>query len=157
MKRGMCFVVLMVFAGVMLFASGSTDGTKPKAPFEERYKSMTWKQIVAEAKGQTIYWHMWGGNDAANKYVTGYLAGRMKNEYGVTLNQVPVPGPQAFMNAVLGEQAAGKNSGGSVDVMWINGANFYKMKNAKALFGPYTSMLPNLKYTNWADPSLSRG
>lgn len=146
-------MLMLLIAVSSVFAAGSAEAEK--APFEERYQDMSWDEIVAEAEGQEIYWYMWGGNDAANKYVTGYLAGRMKEEYGVTVNQVPVTGPQTFMNAILGEKEAGKDTNSSVDMMWINGANFYKMKNADALFGPYTSMLPNIKYVNWEDASLN--
>ncbi|NQT58230.1 MAG: ABC transporter substrate-binding protein [Bacteroidetes bacterium] len=154
MKKSICLVMMMLLIATgSLFAAASADAES--APFEERYQDMSWDEIVAEAEGQELYWYMWGGNDAANQYVTGYLAGRMKEEYGVTVNQVPVTGPQTFMNAILGEKEAGKDSGSSVDMMWINGANFYKMKNADALFGPYTSMLPNIQYVNWEDASLN--
>lgn len=155
MKRIRWLLITFMIATSFLLLAVMAGAAPANAPFEQRYAKMSWDQIVAEAKGQTVYWYMWGGNDAMNKYVTGYVADRMLKEYGVTLKQVPVPGPQVFMNAILGEKAAGKNANGSVDVMWINGANFYKMKNAEALFGPYTSMLPNIKYVNWADPSLN--
>lgn len=154
MKKSVCLILMLILATSAMFAAGGAEA-EAKVPFEERYRDMTWDEIVEEAKGQTVYWYMWGGNDAANQYVSGYLADRMKNEFDVTVKQVPVTGPQTFMNAVLGEKDAGKNTGGSVDVMWINGANFYKMKNADALFGPFTSMLPNIKYVNWDDPSLN--
>ncbi len=154
MKKSICLVMMMLLIATgSLFAAATADAES--VPFEERYQDMSWDEIVAEAEGQELYWYMWGGNDAANQYVTGYLAGRMKEEYGVTVNQVPVTGPQTFMNAILGEKEAGKDSGTSVDMMWINGANFYKMKNADALFGPYTSMLPNIQYVNWEDASLN--
>lgn len=153
MRKGVWILMVLVLAAGGLTAAARAE-MATEVPFEERYQTMTWDEIVAEARGQTVYWYMWGGNDAANRYVTGYLADRMRDEYGVTLNQVPVTGPQTFMNAILGEQAAGRHTNGSVDVMWINGANFYKMKNADALFGPYTSMLPNIQYVNWDDPSL---
>ena len=31
------------------------------ASFQERVGSMHWYEIVAEARGQTVNWHMWGG------------------------------------------------------------------------------------------------
>jgi hypothetical protein len=31
------------------------------ASFQERVESMQWHEIEAEARGQTVNWHMWGG------------------------------------------------------------------------------------------------
>ena len=43
----------------------------------------------------------------------------------------------------LAEKAAGKDSGGSVDLIWLNGENFAAMKEQNLLFGPFTESLPN--------------
>jgi putative thiamine transport system substrate-binding protein len=44
---------------------------------------------------------------------------------------------------VLAEKTAGKTSGGTVDLIWINGANFAAMKRQGLLFGPFSQTLPN--------------
>jgi putative spermidine/putrescine transport system substrate-binding protein len=56
---------------------------------------------------------------------------------------------------VLGEQQAGNNDKGSVDMIWINGENFKTMKQAKLLFCGYTDKLPNNQYVNWDDPAVA--
>ncbi len=153
MKR---ITVLSAMLAVVL-AAGAWAGAKQEkaAPFEQRYQSMSWEQIVAEARGQTLYWYMWGGSDLINKYINGYVAGRLKDEYGVTLEMVPVTDATTFVNKVLGEKQAGRATGGSVDVMWINGENFRTMREADLLFGPYADKLPNLEYVDLEDSSIS--
>lgn len=156
MKRRWFGVVFMLVCAATLMAGGAQeDPAKEMAPFQERYMDMSWDEIVAEAEGQTIYVYMWGGNDMANQHVVEFLGGNLKEKYGITVEQVPVNGAQVFMNKILGEKDAGKDTDGSVDLMWINQANFHKMKDAECLFGPFTTKLPNIQYINWEDPSVS--
>jgi len=42
---------------------------------------------------------------------------------------------------VLSERAAGQDSGGAIDLIWINGPNFAAMKDAGLLFGPFAEQL----------------
>ena len=56
---------------------------------------------------------------------------------------------------MLGEQQAGRISGGSVDLVWINGENFRSMREAGLLFGPYADRLPNPEYVNTTDASVA--
>ncbi len=153
MKRN-SVVIFIVF---ILIAAGLWAGGKQEQtlPFEQRYQSMSWDQIVAEARDQKLYWYMWGGSDLINKFVNGYVAERLEREYGVTLEMVPVTDAATFVNKVLGEKQAGRDSDGSVDVMWINGENFRTMREANLLFGPYADRLPNGQYVDAADSSIA--
>jgi putative spermidine/putrescine transport system substrate-binding protein len=130
-------------------------GAPEKAPFERRFRTMSWEQITAEARGQKLYWYMWGGSELVNRFVTGYVAGRLASEHGIGLEMVPVTDATVFVNKVLGEKQAGRGSGGSVDVMWINGENFRTMRQADLLFGPFADRLPNLRYVNREDPAVA--
>jgi putative spermidine/putrescine transport system substrate-binding protein len=153
MKRKSIMIVLMV----ILTAAGLGAGGKqePALPFERRYMSMSWDQIVEEARGQKLYWYMWGGSDLINRFVNGYVAERLEREYEVNLEMVPVTDATTFVNKVLGEKQAGRDSGGSVDVMWVNGENFRTMREADLLFGPYSDRLPNMQYVDAADSSIA--
>src|SRR5947209_7295311 len=110
---------------------------------------MSWDQIVAAAKGGTVNWYMWGGSDLINKYVSDWVGGQLKTTYGITLNRVGINDTVDAVNKVLGEQQAGNNDKGSVDMIWINGENFKTMKQAKLIFCGYTDKLPNNQYVNW--------
>jgi putative spermidine/putrescine transport system substrate-binding protein len=149
---GVFFALLSVLAAAPVGASG---GSESGPPFEERLSAMSWGDIVAEAEGQSLFFYMWGGSEAINRYVTEYLGGRLQEEYGVTLEMVPVNDASVFVNKVLGERAAQIDTRGSVDLVWINGENFRTMKEAELLFGPYASRLPNAEYVNLDDPAIA--
>ncbi|MEO6958401.1 MAG: ABC transporter substrate-binding protein, partial [Burkholderiaceae bacterium] len=47
---------------------------------------------------------------------------------------------------------AGRDTGGSVDLVWINGENFKRLKDEGLLYGPWAEQLPNWKYVDTAKP-----
>ena len=49
---------------------------------------------------------------------------------------------------MVAEKAAGRTSGGSVDLIWINGENFAAMKSNDLLFGPWTAQAPNYRFVD---------
>jgi len=137
-------------------AAPSVGETAPEgAAAPTGYEGKTWADIVAEAKGQTVNWYMWGGSDTINAWVNGYVADNLKEQYGVNLNMVPVSDATEFVNKVLGEKQAGKDTNGSVDLMWINGENFRTMRQADLLYGPWSQFVPSTAYVNWDDPSVA--
>ncbi|MEN6490687.1 MAG: ABC transporter substrate-binding protein [Rectinema sp.] len=149
MRRRIGFVLLAVML-LVPFVGAQT-------PFEQRYNQMTWDQIVAEARGQTVYYYAWGGSEIINSFINGYFKDQLAQKYGVTLKFVPVTDATTYVNKVLGEKQAGKNSSGSVDIVWTNGENFRTMKQGKLLFGPYADKLPNIKYYNASSTAYDFG
>ena len=119
------------------------------------YEGKTWADIMAEAEGQTVNWYMWGGSDSINEWVTGYVADNVMERYGVEVNMVPVSDATEFINKVLGEKEAGKDTDGSVDLMWINGENFRTMRQGDMLYGPWSLYMPSTVYVNWDDASVA--
>ena len=115
---------------------------------------LSWDEAVAAAKGQTVDWYMWGGSPAVNEYVNGYLATELKKRYDITLRQVPVKDIAEVVSKLVIEKQAGKNEGGSVDLMWINGENFRTCKKNDLLYGPFADLLPNQKYVDWNNPTV---
>jgi putative thiamine transport system substrate-binding protein len=102
----------------------------------------SWTEILAKAKGQTIYWNAWGGDDRNNAYIA-WVGEQVKARYGITLNHVKLNDTAEAVTRVVAEKAAGRNDGGTVDLIWINGPNFVAMKNQGLLYGPFTQALPN--------------
>ncbi|WP_176287573.1 ABC transporter substrate-binding protein [Vibrio sp. JPW-9-11-11] len=107
----------------------------------------TWQQTLEQAKGQTVYFHAWGGSQEINRYLQ-WANGQLQSRYGVTLQHVKVTDIAETTTRLIAEKAAGKNSGGSVDMVWINGENFKSMKDNQLLFGPFTTRLPNWQYVD---------
>lgn len=113
---------------------------------------MTFDQILAQARGTEVRWHMWGGGDQINAWVDTYVASETKQRFGITLVRVPMDAA-VFVNKLLTEKAAGRTTG-SMDLLWINGENFKNARQAGLLYGPFLDRLPQFKA--WYDPEASR-
>jgi putative thiamine transport system substrate-binding protein len=125
------------------------------APLGAQAADQSWQEIVAKAKGQTVYWNAWGGDDRINAYIA--WAGAMVEErYGVELEHVKLSDTADAVGRVLAEKAAGKDSGGSVDLIWINGENFAAMKREGLLLDPWTQSLPNYALVDLDDKPTTR-
>ncbi len=101
-----------------------------------------WEAVLAEARGQTVYWHAWGGSTATNDFIA-WIGDRVQEEYGVTLEQVKLTDTADAVTRVLSEKQAGRDADGAVDLIWINGENFVSMKGADLLWGPWAEAIPN--------------
>lgn len=106
-----------------------------------------WDEIVAKAKGQTVFWNAWAGDERINAYID-WAGDQVRARYGVTVQHVKVSDTAESVARVVAEKAAGRTEGGSVDLIWINGENFAAMKRNDLLFGPWTDDLPNYRYVD---------
>ncbi|PFG61660.1 putative thiamine transport system substrate-binding protein [Thioclava sp. ES.031] len=113
-----------------------------------------WAQTEAEAKGQTVYFNAWGGDPRTNAFID-WVSDQMQEKYGVTVEQVKLSDTAEAVSRVQAEKAAGKDEGGAVDLIWINGPNFLAMKEAGLLHGPFVSDLPNAKYLDLSEGSAA--
>ncbi len=130
---------LALSAGLALMAS-STFSAEPN--------SADWESTVKQARGQSVYFHAWGGSPRINDYI-GWAASQVQKRYGITVNHVKVTDTANVVSTVVAEKAAGKDSDGKVDLIWINGENFASMKRQKLLFAPgWATNLPNWKYVD---------
>ncbi|MGP6086482.1 ABC transporter substrate-binding protein [Antarctobacter jejuensis] len=112
-----------------------------------------WEAVLEEAQGQTVFWHAWGGATNTNEFIA-WVGERVSDDFGVTLEHVKLTDTADAVNRVVAEQAAGKDAGGAVDMIWINGANFAAMKDAGLLFGPFAASLPNWQYVDVAGKTV---
>ncbi len=101
-----------------------------------------WPAVLEAAKGQTVYWHAWGGDPKINAFIA-WVGEQAEARYGVTLEQVKLASTADAVATVLAERQAGQDADGSVDLIWINGENFAGMKSEGVLFGPFAESLPN--------------
>ena len=101
-----------------------------------------WDAVLAEARGQTVYWHAWGGDTKINDFIA-FIGAQAQERHGVTLEHVKLASTADAVARVLAERDAGQTSGGAVDLIWINGENFAAMKEQGLLFGPFAEALPN--------------
>lgn len=115
-----------------------------------------WPAVLEDAKGETVYWNAWGGADNINAYIA-WAGSEIEKRYGVKLVHVKLDDTANAVAKVVAEKAAGKNEGGSVDLIWINGENFASMKSQGLLMAPgWADKLPNWKYVDAAGkPTVS--
>lgn len=109
-----------------------------------------WPAVLAEARGQTVYWHAWGGSNTVNDYIA-WVGEEVQDRYGVTVEHVKLSDTAEAVSRVIAERAAGKDGGGAVDLIWINGENFAAMKGQGLLFGPWAEQVPNWRYLDPAE------
>ena len=114
-----------------------------------------WEEVVAQARGGTVNWFLWGGADNINRYVSEFIGGILEDKYDITLNRVGLNDTVEAVNIVLGEKEAGVDDSGSVDTIWINGENFRTMKQADLAFCGYVDTLPNNALVNWDNPAIA--
>ncbi|MCC5910494.1 MAG: ABC transporter substrate-binding protein [Clostridiaceae bacterium] len=130
------FVLLIVAILTMnLFGCSQTTEASGEDLLEE-----SWESILQEAEGTEVSFYGWGGSQRTNDWIDNFLAVRLKEEYNITLNRVPM-NIDEVLNKLLGEKQM--NVMGTTDVVWINGENFYTAKTNDLLFGPFTHKLPN--------------
>lgn len=115
--------------------------------------------LAQAASGQTVYFHAWSGDPTINAYVE-WAGDEIETRYGIELEHVRVTDTADVVGIVLAETAAGRNSGGSVDLVWINGENFIALKEAGQLYAPdgegWAERLPNWELVDASgNPSLT--
>lgn len=114
-----------------------------------------WASVEAAARGQTVNWYLWGGSESINTFVDTFYGKALQERYGITLNRVPVADTVDAVNQVLSEKEAGV-AVGSVDLIWINGENFFTLKQAGMLYSGWAQALPNSQFVDWANPAINR-
>lgn len=130
MTRLKAFIVLIVTA-----LAGAALAADPNP--------QDWPAVEAEATGQTIYFNAWGGEPRINAYIA-WAAGELKARYGIDLVHVKVNDTASVVSQVLAEKTAGRDTNGSVDLVWINGENFAAMRKHDLLMSPgWATLLPN--------------
>lgn len=104
-------------------------------------EEMTFEEMAEAAKGTTVTFYGWGGNDDLNAWLDDYFAPRMKEKYDITMERVPM-NIEDILSQLQGEITAGKKDG-DIDMIWINGENFKTCKENNMLYGPFAETLPN--------------
>lgn len=112
-----------------------------------------WPEVVAGARGTAVNFAMWSGDEARNRFFQTTVTRELANRLGISLRLVPTADPADVVNKLLTERRAGRDVGGSIDVVWINGENFRTAKQGGVLWGPFATRLPN---SGRYEPSASR-
>lgn len=130
--------LLMVGALISLTAC-KTGETK-----KETMGSVTdFSDALKKGQGETVTFYGYGGDEKANAWFDEIIIPAMKEKYEITAKRVPMEIDQ-ILNKLLTEKEAGSKSG-EIDVIWLNGENFYTAKQAQLLYGPITKKIDNFE------------
>ena len=143
MKRLFAFVL----AFIMLL---SLTGCGKKAETVDPANA-SWEEILEAARGTTVTFYGWGGDENRNNWLNTTVADYVKENYDITLEVVGM-NIDEILAKLSGEKQAGAKKG-SIDMIWINGENFYSAKDNGLLWGSFTDKLPNMEnYIDLNDP-----
>lgn len=116
-------------------------------PLRSHAQAAAWAQIEAAARGQTVYFNAWAGSSRINTYLQ-WAADELAQRAGIKLEHVKVSDTAEVVKRVRAEKAAGRNTDGSTDLLWINGENFLAMKREGLLYGPWSEALPSYAFVD---------
>ena len=146
MKKLAALLLSLVMALSLTACSGKDEQTK-----KLDLSAASWDQIVDAAKGTTVTFYGWGGDEDRNNWLASVGAPYMKEHYGITLEVVGM-NIDEILAKLAGEKEAGA-AAGSIDMIWINGENFYSAKENGLLYGAFLDKLPNTEaYIDTQDP-----
>jgi len=147
-------LIVLLTLSVLLTGCSSNSSAPAQVQANKNPLNSDWTSIQSEAKGTTVNFYMWGGDDRINTWVDTVVANSMKEDYGIKVNRVPM-GPDEYLNKLIGEKQANKQEG-SIDMVWINGENFRTARQANLLWGPFADIVPNYqKYVDKTAPDIA--
>ena len=147
---------LALLIAVMVLAASCARNQNQKQP--EGYLSDSvdfsdFDEVLEAARGTTVTFYGWGGSISTNNWLDNIVGTTLMDQYEIKLNRVPMD-IDDILTKLMGEKQAGTESG-DIDVVWINGENFYTAKEADLLFGPITQYIRNYSvYLNRDDSDL---
>jgi len=146
-KRWLLFSIILT---ALLAACGNTS------PNETALSEVTgnpWSDIESSADGTTVRLFMWGGDEGINEYMDEWAAPRLKENYNIELERVPMDTGE-ILQKLQTEKQAGKSEG-TIDIIWLNGENFKNAKENDLLAGSFVNELPNFQeYYDTHDPAF---
>lgn len=87
---------------------------------------------------------MWAGDAVRNRYFEERVIPGALRDLGIHVRLLPLSDTVEVIHKLVNEKNAGKTTGGSLDVVWINGENFRTARQADVLWGPFAAKLPNI-------------
>jgi putative thiamine transport system substrate-binding protein len=106
-----------------------------------------WNDVLAKARGQTVHFNAWAGDEKTNAFIA-WVGEETEKRYGVKVVHVKLKDTAEAVQRVVAEKAAARDSGGSVDLIWINGPELPRDEGAEAALRPYAERLPNWRYVD---------
>ncbi len=145
-KRIISVIMAVTMAGTIIILGGCSSEKSDKEN-TVAVEDMTFDEMKEAAKGTTVTFYGWGGDEKLNEWLDNTFAPVMEEKYDITMERVPMDIDQV-LSQLSGEVQA-EEEDGSIDMIWINGENFQSAKENQLLYGPFTDKLPN--YNEYVD------
>lgn len=101
----------------------------------------------------TVTIYGWGGDQRVNEWIDNELSPYALENYGIEVVRVPMNIDEILMK-LTNEKKYSNN--GSIDVIWINGENFFYAKQYDLLYGPFLDKIENAqRYVNLKGPEAT--
>lgn len=135
-------ILALALAALMLMLAACGGGKTADAGRTDP-ADMSFEELMEAARGTTVTFYGWGGDELLNQWLDDVFAPRMKEKYDITMERVPMDIDQV-LSQLSGEIQAGEEDG-SIDMIWINGENFQSAKENGMLYGPFVDKLPSFQ------------
>ncbi len=134
--------------GVLLFMLGcqAHKADTRLTPTPSQFAALPWEDLEQRARGTTVNFAMWAGDEDRDRYFQEKVSAELKQRFDIKLRIIPLGDTSEAVNKLLTERAGGKNTGGSIDMVWINGENFHTAKQGRILWGPFAEHLPSIRF-----------
>ncbi len=144
---GMIKIIIFFFLLLQFYSCQKEEESDSKSD-DRDLLAKEFNQIENEAVDQTLNFYMWGGNSIINNWIDTTIIEQLKIRYKISLIRTPMDARE-FVKIMEKEKDL---ASGSIDLVWINGANFKNAKENNLLFGPFTNSLPN--FNKFVDPEI---
>ena len=141
-KKNIVSILSVVMTLSLVGCSKSSNNVE-----EAKVSDKSYEELVEEAKGSSVNFYGYGGDEVMNKWFDSYVVPQMKEQYDINVKRVGMDIDQ-IMNSLLSDKQA-NNLKGNMDVVWINGENFKNAKDSNLLLGSFSAKLPN--YNEYVD------
>ena len=143
-KNRLILLTFILSCLVISACQNSKEGT-PKFTAEDLAQT-NWQKIETKARGTTVNFAMWAGDENRNRFFQTNAANALRQKFDIDLRIIPLGDTAEVISKLLNEKSAGKTANGSVDMIWINGENFRTAKQGNLLWGKFAENLPNNRY-----------
>ena len=149
--RARLLLLALALLALPALVAGCGEDEQDAAARREARAAASFTETLAQARGQKVRWWMFGGDARVNRYVERVVVPAAA-KLGVEVERVPVDDTASAVQRVLAERRAGKESGGAVDLIWLNGENFARGKQGGLWLEGWASRLPNARFLDEQDP-----
>lgn len=136
-------IILVLVASLLFLVACSSDSANDNKSGENSTNKSdpNFEEMLEEARGSTVTVYGWGGSEQTNSWIDGYLSENVKKDYDITIERVGMDIDE-ILNILLNEKQLDVEDG-NMDVVWINGENFFTAMENDLLYGPFADKLPN--------------